>query len=67
MFQQSAGNTVIGSFSAASNVTGIISDVKRVTRLLKKYGALVFWDYATAAPYLNIDMNATQQGYASTV
>jgi len=53
---------VIGSFSAASNVTGIISDVKRVTRLLKKYGALVFWDYATAAPYVDINMNATQQG-----
>ncbi|KAF6022755.1 hypothetical protein EB796_018929 [Bugula neritina] len=62
-----AGKTVIGSFSAASNVTGIISDVKRVTRLLKKYGALVFWDYATAAPYVDINMNATQQGSIDAV
>ncbi|XP_067945112.1 probable cysteine desulfurase, partial [Watersipora subatra] len=63
----SAGKTVIGSFSAASNVTGIISDVKRVTRLLKKYGALSFWDYATGAPYLNIDLNHSKQGSIDAV
>ena len=62
MLQESTDKTLIGSFSAASNVTGILSDVKRVTRLLKKYGALVFWDYATAAPYVDIDMNSTSQG-----
>jgi selenocysteine lyase/cysteine desulfurase len=49
---------IIGSFSAGSNVTGIRSDVLAVTRLLKQYGALAFWDYAAAAPYVGIDMNA---------
>lgn len=49
---------LIGSFSAASNVTGIKSDVAAVSAVLKKHGALVFWDYAAAAPYLAIDMNA---------
>ena len=48
---------LIGSFSAASNVTGIKTDVVGVTRLLKQYGALSFWDYAAAAPYVNISMN----------
>ncbi|MFK5980498.1 MAG: aminotransferase class V-fold PLP-dependent enzyme [Rhizobiaceae bacterium] len=48
---------VIGAFSAASNVTGIVSDVDAVTRLLKRYGALACWDYAGGAPYLPIDMN----------
>jgi selenocysteine lyase/cysteine desulfurase len=48
---------VIGSFSAASNVTGICTDVDAVTRLLKRYGALSFWDYAAGAPYLPMDMN----------
>ncbi len=48
---------MIGSFSAASNVTGIITDVDAVTRLLKNYGALAFWDYAGGGPYLPIDMN----------
>jgi selenocysteine lyase/cysteine desulfurase len=48
----------IGSFSAASNVTGIKTDVDRVSALLHQYGALSFWDYAAAAPYVGIDMNA---------
>jgi selenocysteine lyase/cysteine desulfurase len=48
---------LIGSFSAASNVTGIKTNVSAVTALLKRYGALACWDYAAAAPYIAIDMN----------
>ncbi|WP_329311107.1 aminotransferase class V-fold PLP-dependent enzyme [Streptomyces sp. NBC_01262] len=44
----------IGSFSAASNVTGILTDTDRIARLLHAYGALSFWDYAAAAPYIPI-------------
>jgi selenocysteine lyase/cysteine desulfurase len=47
----------IGSFSAGSNVTGIITDTNAVTRLLHEYGALAFWDFAAAAPYVDIQMN----------
>ena len=54
-----AGPLLIGSFSAASNVTGIKTDVETVTRLLKRYGALSFWDYAAAAPYVKISMHET--------
>jgi selenocysteine lyase/cysteine desulfurase len=46
----------VGSFSAASNVTGIITDVDRVAGLLRRHGALSCWDYAAAGPYLPIDM-----------
>jgi selenocysteine lyase/cysteine desulfurase len=46
----------IGSFSAASNVTGIVSDTQRVSSLLHRHGALSFWDCAAAAPYVEIDM-----------
>ena len=46
----------IGSFSAASNVTGIITDVRDITTLLHAHGALACWDYAAAAPYVQIDM-----------
>ena len=46
----------IGSFSAASNVTGIVSDVRSVSVLLHEHGALSFWDYAAAAPYVRIRM-----------
>jgi selenocysteine lyase/cysteine desulfurase len=47
----------IGSFSAASNVTGIVEDVERVTILLRRHGALSCWDYAAAGPHLPIRMN----------
>jgi selenocysteine lyase/cysteine desulfurase len=49
----------IGSFSAASNVTGILTDADRVAALLHRHGALSFWDYAAAAPYVPIRMAAS--------
>ncbi len=49
----------IGSFSAASNVTGIVTDVDPISIMLHHYGALSCWDYAAAGPYLPIDMNAS--------
>ena len=47
----------IGSFSAASNVTGIVSNTETLTVLLHRHGALAFWDFAAAAPYVRIEMN----------
>ncbi|MBT6032639.1 MAG: aminotransferase class V-fold PLP-dependent enzyme [Kordiimonadaceae bacterium] len=49
----------IGSFSAASNVTGIISPVHKIACLLHKYDALACFDYAASAPYVKINMNPT--------
>jgi len=48
----------IGSFSAASNVTGIVSDTHGISSLLHRHGALSFWDFAAAAPYVDIEMYA---------
>ncbi|HEX7097932.1 MAG TPA: aminotransferase class V-fold PLP-dependent enzyme [Acidimicrobiia bacterium] len=48
----------IGSFSAASNVTGIISDTSAISSLLHRHGALSFWDFAAAAPYVAIEMRS---------
>ena len=50
----------IGSFSAASNVTGIISDTAAISSLLHKHGALSFWDCAAAAPYIAIEMRSPE-------
>ncbi len=47
----------IGSFSAASNVTGIGSDTRNTAALLHEHGALSFWDFAAAGPYVKIEMN----------
>jgi selenocysteine lyase/cysteine desulfurase len=52
----------IGSFSAASNVTGIGSKTWDVTSLLHRHGALAFWDFAAAGPYVSLDMNARRDG-----
>jgi selenocysteine lyase/cysteine desulfurase len=49
----------IGSFSAASNVTGIVSDTHGITRLLHRHGALAFWDFAAAGPYVAIEMDVS--------
>jgi selenocysteine lyase/cysteine desulfurase len=46
----------IGSFSAASNVTGILTDTRAVSVLLHRHGALAFWDAAAAAPYIDVTM-----------
>lgn len=49
----------IGTFSAASNVTGVLSDVPQIARTLHKHGAYAFFDYAAAGPYVPIDMHPT--------
>ncbi|MBQ4826069.1 aminotransferase class V-fold PLP-dependent enzyme [Leisingera sp. HS039] len=55
--KQHAGSDLkIGSFSAASNVTGIVTDPDPISRLLHAHGALAVWDYAGGGPYLPIDM-----------
>ncbi len=46
----------IGSFSAASNVTGLVSAVHEIAALLHKHNALALFDYAASAPYVEINM-----------
>jgi selenocysteine lyase/cysteine desulfurase len=53
---------LIGSFSAASNVTGILTGTDAVARLLHGHGALSFWDYAAAGPYLPIRVAESRPG-----
>ena len=55
----------IGSFSAASNVTGIASDTEAISKLLHEHGALSFWDYAAAGPYVQIDMTGKDAVFIS--
>ena len=52
----------IGSFSAASNVTGILSDADAIATLLHSAGALSFWDYAAAGPYVPIRARESAPG-----
>ncbi len=52
-----ANRRKIGSFSAASNVTGVLTDVHAIAELLHTHGAIACFDYAACAPYVEIDMN----------
>lgn len=58
---------IIGSFSAASNVTGIRTDPVPIAKLLHQYGALAAFDFAASAPYEPIDMNQPDGGYFDAV
>jgi len=57
------GRKRIGSFSAASNVSGIKSPVHEIAVLLHRYDAIACFDYAASAPYVQIDMNPPSGAY----
>lgn len=57
----------IGSFSAASNVTGLKTPVYDVARILHRHKALACFDFAACAPYVQIDMNRDEQSYFDAI
>ena len=57
VLKQNTHREIIGSFCIASNVTGIITPYKKISKLLKKYGAIVCFDAAASSPYMNVDCN----------
>ena len=57
------GRKRIGSFSAASNVTGIKSPVHEIAALLHRHDAIACFDFAASAPYVQIDMNPPADEY----
>jgi selenocysteine lyase/cysteine desulfurase len=52
----------IGAFSAASNVTGVLTDIRAIARLLHAHGAWCVADYAAAAPYVSVRLAETAPG-----
>lgn len=63
-----AGRPKIGSFSAASNVTGLLTDTRSVARILHAHGAHAFFDFAASGPYVEINMKPGKpDGYDAVV
>ena len=56
------GLPLIGCFSAASNVTGCLTDTIKISQLMHQYQGIALFDYATAAPYVKIDMHPPEEG-----
>ncbi len=53
---------VIGSFTAGSNVTGILTPIHEMAEIIHRHGGICFADYAAAAPYVAIDMHPKEEG-----
>ncbi len=47
----------IGSFTACSNVTGIITPYHELAKIMHQNGGYCFVDFAASAPYVKIDMH----------
>lgn len=62
-----SGRFKVGSFSASSNVTGIITPVYEVAKLLHQHDALACFDFAASGPYVTIDMNKDSDSYFDAV
>ncbi|MBN2412511.1 aminotransferase class V-fold PLP-dependent enzyme [candidate division KSB1 bacterium] len=48
---------IIGSFTACSNVTGIITPYYQMAELVHEYGGYCFIDFSASAPYTEINMH----------
>ena len=57
----------IGSFSTASNVTGIITPVFETARILHENNAYACFDFAACAPYIEINMNKSSKEFFDAV
>ncbi|AJC86104.1 cysteine sulfinate desulfinase [Campylobacter sp. RM16704] len=55
LLQKSKNRQIIASFNAASNVTGILSDYKKIYSLIKQYNGIVAFDVSSLAPYANLN------------
>jgi len=62
-----AGRQKIGCFSAASNVTGMKTDVRAVARLLHRHDAIACFDWAAAAPYDPIDVRGEDGSWSDAI
>ncbi|HUX11587.1 MAG TPA: aminotransferase class V-fold PLP-dependent enzyme [Spirochaetia bacterium] len=62
-----AGRQKIGSFSAASNVSGVRTDVYTIARMLHEAGALACFDFAALAPYVKIDIDRDEDSYFDAI
>ncbi|KAM3371464.1 hypothetical protein ACQJBY_018720 [Aegilops geniculata] len=59
-----AGRPMLGSFSACSNVTGVMTDTREIARVLHQHGAFACFDFAASGPYVKIDMKSGEtDGY----
>jgi selenocysteine lyase/cysteine desulfurase len=52
----------IAAITGCSNVTGIQTPYHEIAKLIHEYGGLCFVDFASSAPYVNINMHPMEEG-----
>ncbi|MDY0017533.1 MAG: aminotransferase class V-fold PLP-dependent enzyme [Candidatus Delongbacteria bacterium] len=55
------------SFSAGSNITGILTDIFELARIAHAHGAYIFYDFAAIAPYAEINMMKDEISYFDAI
>jgi len=55
ILEKNKSRQIIGAFSTASNVTGIIPPYVEISKLLRKYNAVIAFDSAASSPCINVD------------
>ena len=65
VLRRNSDREIIGSFSVASNVTGIVSPYEEISRILREYGAVVAFDAAASSPCLDVDSSLYDVMYLS--
>ncbi len=53
--KENSKREIIGAFSTASNVTGIVSPYPKISKLLRQYNAIVAFDSAASSPCMSPD------------
>lgn len=68
-FKMYGYTTIIASFIATSNVTGVHQKTHYISQMVHKYGGKIFWDFAASAPYfpINIHKNDSQNQYYDAI
>lgn len=62
LVQHRARKNKIAAVTACSNVTGIQTPYHEIARLIHAHGGLCFVDFASSAPYVEIDMHPEEPG-----
>ncbi len=55
---------IIGSFTACSNVTGIVTPYHEMAEIMHEFGGYCFVDFSASAPYVHIDMHPANEKQA---
>lgn len=61
LHEHCARTVKIGSFSACSNVTGVLTPYHAMAKLMHRAGGVAFIDFAASAPYVEIDMHPADE------